>query len=288
MKRTHLERKSWNAIWYGSTTPSSMLLPSGKGVSTCDRTYGNRSDGGGNVACDMYHHYKEDVEMLKIMGATAFRFSIAWARLLPTGEGDNVNPDGVRYYNALIDALLEANIQPVVTLWHVDIPVTLEDAFGGFYDIKIVDYFETYARTAFKYFGNKVKLWTTINEPHMFCVYGAGKGRMGATIIKPGISEYRCGHHMLLAHAKAYQIYRQEFYPTQKGRVGFSLDNYYTKPCSLDYDDVAAAERHQQFELGWFLDPILGDRGDYPPVMRERVPAERLPAFTPEQSAMLK
>ncbi|KAK3922656.1 Beta-glucosidase 42 [Frankliniella fusca] len=259
----------------------------GKGVSTCDRAYGNRSDGGGNVACDSYHRYKDDIEMLKLMGASHFRFSIAWARLLPTGEANNVNPDGVRYYNELIDSLLAAGIEPVVTLWHVDLPATLEDAFGGFNDEKIVRYFEVYARTAFQHFGDRVKLWTTVNEPHMFCVYGAGKGRMGATRIKPGYSEYLCGHHMLLAHAKAYQVYRQEFYDTQRGRVGLSLDNYFTQPCSRVYDDVEAAERHQVFEVGWFLDPILGGRGDYPPVMRERV-GDRLPPFTAEQSAMLQ
>ncbi|XP_034244905.1 myrosinase 1-like [Thrips palmi] len=276
-------------FWMGAGSASYQIEGAwnvdGKGMSTTDHAYGNRSDGGGNEACDSYHHYKEDVALLKLMGATHYRFSIAWARLLPTGEPDNVNPLGVRYYNNLINELLDNGIQPVVTLWHVDLPFSLYEAFGGWNDERIVGYFLSFAVTAFRLFGDRVRTWTTVNEPHMFCRYGAGHSRMGSPPAVPGHSEYLCGHHVLLAHAKAYRAYKRDF-ASQGGRIGMSLDNYFTRPCTNAYEDVEAAERHQEFEVGWFLEPILGS-GDYPPVMRRRV-GSRLPTFTAAQKAELQ
>ncbi|KAK3932206.1 Myrosinase 1 [Frankliniella fusca] len=257
----------------------------GKGLSNLDMANNGREDGGGTVACDSYHKYQYDVQLLKMMNATHYRFSIAWARLLPTGEPDNVNDLGVQYYNNLLDELEDNGIQPMVTLYHEDVPQTLQEAFGAWDSEKIVNYFESYARTAFRLFGKRVKLWTTLNEPLTFTVIGAEHGRLGTTNNQPGVSGYRAGHNMLLAHARAHRAYHQDF-ADQGGMVGLTLSGLFTKPCSASLDDVRAAERHMQFELGWFLDPLLMG-GEYPPWMRQNVDPARLPSFTAEQRELL-
>ncbi|XP_052123578.1 lactase/phlorizin hydrolase-like [Frankliniella occidentalis] len=140
----------------------------------------------------------------------------------------------------------------------------------------------------------QVRFWVTFNEPYMFCVFGHGHGRLGATRVNPGTSEYLCGHHILLAHARAYRAYQQSF-SHQGGKVGLTLEDFYTVPDSQKAEDVLAAEVHQQFQLGWFLDPILA--GDYPELMRQRVgangaagggrAASRLPTFTEAERRLL-
>lgn len=260
---------------------------SDKGLSTTDVAYNSRPDGGGQVACDFFHKYREDVQLLKRLGVSHYRFSIAWARLMPTGEPGVVSEDGKKFYSDLIDELRNNNIEPLVTLWHVDYPYALEKSIGGWQNASMVDYFEAYATTAFRLFGDRVRWWSTLNEPHMFCVYGAGHGRMGASRVQQGYSEYRCGHHVLLAHARAYRAYKRDF-AHYGGKVGLTVDSYFTRPVTTDYDDVLAAERHQQFEVGWFLDPILGATGDYPPMMRAAVGDGRLPEFTEHEKTELR
>ncbi|XP_026274121.1 myrosinase 1 [Frankliniella occidentalis] len=257
----------------------------GKGLSNLDVVNNDRPDHGGTVACDSYHKYADDVRLLKQLGATHYRFSLAWTRLLPTGEADNVNQDGVRYYNALLDELDASGIKPMVTLYHQDIPQTLQEAFGGWDDEKIVGYFEIYAKTAFALFGKRVKLWTTLNEPLTFCLLGAEHGRLGTSKPKPGISGYRAAHNMLLAHARAYRAYHRDF-AADGGAVGLTLSGLFTRPCSTAYEDVRAAERHMQFELGWYLEPLLAG-GVYPPMMRQHVQPERLPTFSAAERDLL-
>ncbi|XP_034244999.1 myrosinase 1-like [Thrips palmi] len=269
---------------------------SGKGLSNLDRAYSRRTDGGGNVACDSYHRFREDIEMLKLMGATHYRFSLAWARLLPTGESDNVNQAGVDYYNDLLDELEASGIEPVVTLYHMDVPAALDDKFEGWLSPQMVDYFVAYAVTAFRLFGGRVRYWVTLNEPFMYCLYGVGHGRLGAVKTWPGHGEYVCGHHMLLAHARAYRAYKNHF-AYHHGSVGITLQNFFTRPCSGSAADRAAADAHQQFELGWFLEPLLSPTGDYPEAMRRKVDAQsareglaasRLPTFTATERKVLK
>ena len=138
----------------------------GKGVSVWD-TYTNKykvaNGGTANVAIDEYHRYKEDIANLKKMGVKSYRFSISWARILPSGIGE-VNQKGIDYYNNLINELLASGIEPAVTLYHWDFPQTLADR-GGWKNRESVDWFVNYAETAFKAFGDRVKIWITFNEP---------------------------------------------------------------------------------------------------------------------------
>ncbi|KAI5390775.1 variant 5, Beta-glucosidase 12, partial [Lathyrus oleraceus] len=125
-----------------------------------------RDRSNGDVAVDSYHKYKEDIELIKDLNMDAYRFSISWSRVLPKGKlSGGVNPEGIKYYNNLINELLAKGLQPYVTLFHWDVPHALEDEYGGFLRRRIVDDFRDYAELCFKEFGDRVKHWITINEP---------------------------------------------------------------------------------------------------------------------------
>ncbi|ORX86731.1 beta-glucosidase [Anaeromyces robustus] len=151
---------------------------------------GNEDSISGNVACDSYHKFDEDIEMMKIMKATHYRFSISWSRLFPDGQAKkeegkwNVNEKGVEYYNSVINKLIENNVTPLVTLYHWDLPYALHEKYGGWLDYHSQYDFANYAEFCFETFGDRVKNWITINEPWVNCVSGY---RLG-----PGKAPYRC------------------------------------------------------------------------------------------------
>ncbi|KAF6211407.1 hypothetical protein GE061_011919, partial [Apolygus lucorum] len=205
----------------------------GKGESIWDKIVHDRPEKvadrtNADVACDSYHLYKEDVKIIKELGFDFYRFSISWPRVLPTGEAHIINVLGVKYYNNLIDELLKNNIQPMVTMYHWDLPQRLQD-LGGWLNPMITDFFREYARLLFKLFGDRVKLWNTINEPEMIAI-GYGNATMAPCIKLFGYGEYLAAHHMLIAHAKAYRVYDEEFRPTQQGRVTIALNSMYHFP----------------------------------------------------------
>ena len=227
----------------------------GKGVSVWDQfahTYPDRVANGdnGDVACDSYHRYLEDVEMLANMGVNHYRFSLSWPRILPTGYTNQINEAGVTYYKNLISALKENGIEPFITLYHGDLPQTLQD-IGGWPNPLLADIFAEFARTAFSLFGDDVKNWTTINEPKQTCITGYGLGNSAPGASASGIGEYECMHTLLRAHAKAYHIYDEEFRATQNGRVSIVLDTAWFEPASDSEDDIEAAERALQFEVSF-------------------------------------
>jgi len=265
----------------------------GRGVSIWDtycREPGNIADGSnGDVACDHYHRIKEDVKLMKKLGLKAYRFSIAWPRILPKGktsgdgkDDDDVNSEGIDFYNRLIDELLKHDIEPWVTLYHWDLPQALEDEYGGWLSPQIVDDFGNYARVCFEAFGDRVKHWITLNESWTVAVqaYEDGTKAPGRNV-DPEVEVYLVAHHLLLAHARAARIYRKEFQPTQSGKIGISNCGDFRYPRNPEsLEDQDAAERAMVFQYAWLTDPLVF--GDYPEEMRNRL-GNRLPEFTETQ-----
>ena len=253
----------------------------GKGLSIWDaftHTPGKIADGNtGDVACDHYHRYREDVALMSRMGLKAYRMSIAWARIQPTGRG-KPNPEGIRFYSDLIDSLLEHDIVPWVTLYHWDLPLALQLELDGWLNPEMAEHFRAYAEICFQHFGDRVKNWITFNEAWVVSILGYGQG-----IFAPGrisnAEPYLAAHNLLRAHGMAVATYRERFQADQKGMIGITNNCDWREPLTDSKKDREAAQRALEFYLGWFVDPIY--RGDYPEVVRERV-ADRLPTFTPE------
>ncbi|XP_053603502.1 myrosinase 1-like [Plodia interpunctella] len=251
----------------------------------------------GDVAADSYHKYKEDIEMIKELNVQYYRFSLSWPRILPHGTDNYINKAGAAYYRTLIEELKMANITPVVTLFHWDLPTPLMD-LGGWSNRKMVDYFVDYARVAFDLYGDIVKIWTTMNEPHQHCYNGYGTNYFVPALESYGVGDYLCAHYMLLAHAEAYRLYNSEYKPHQQGNVGITLDAFWGEPKnSLNPDDVEAAERYTQMHLGLYAHPIFSKEGDYPDLVRQRIDRlsslqnftrSRLPSFTKEEILKLR
>lgn len=261
----------------------------------------------GDIACNTYHKYKTDVALMKSMGLKAYRFSISWARVIPTGRiRDGVNKKGIAFYSNLINELLEAGIQPYVTLYHWDLPQGLldpENGLNAWWSVEnasaaqpkptgqITPDFVDYADLCFKAFGDRVKWWITFNEPWTF-LYSTIDGGDA-----PGIPAYEnrwpwvyiAAHNVLNAHAAAVHLYRSKYQESQGGRIGITNNMDWTEPLTKDPQDVAAAERALLFRLGWFTDPIFRGTGDYPEPMRQVFQSfgVDLPAFTEEQKRLI-
>lgn len=248
-----------------------------------------------DVAVDQYHLYTEDIQLMKDVGMDAYRFSIAWSRIFPNGTGE-INQAGVDHYNNLINALLAKGIEPYVTLYHWDLPQALEDRYTGWLDSQIIKDFATYAETCFQKFGDRVKNWITFNEPHTFAIQGydvglQAPGRCSILLrifCKAGNSAtepYIVGHNVLLSHATAVDIYRKKYKAKQHGSIGLSFDVMWFEPATNSTEDIEATQRAQDFQFGWFIEPLIF--GDYPSSMRSRVES-RLPTFSKTQATLLK
>ncbi|CAG9769230.1 unnamed protein product [Ceutorhynchus assimilis] len=248
----------------------------------------------GDVACDSYNKWQEDVDLLVGLGVNTYRFSIAWSRVLPTGFVNSSNPAGINYYKKLIAALKANNIEPLVTMYHWDLPTNLEN-LGGFINPEIQEWFVDYARFLFKTFGDDVKNWITFNEPKQACEFGYGAGVLAPYISSPGIKDYQCSHNLIIAHGKAYRMWEREFKEKQGGRVTMVIDSNWFGPASNSTEDIEAAERNMLFTYGWYGHPV--NFGDYPEVMKERIAhrsalegfnTSRLPSFTEEEKQIIK
>jgi beta-galactosidase len=277
-------------IW-GSATSSYQIegawLEGGKGPSIWDvfsHMPGKTANGDtGDVACDHYHRFRDDVALMAAMGLPAYRFSISWPRIQPTGSG-KPNPEGLAFYSNLIDALLDHGITPWVTLYHWDLPAALQFEEDGWLNPRLADRFADYADICFAHFGDRVKHWITLNEAWVVSVLGYGQG-----IFAPGrvstAEPYQAAHQLLRAHAKAVDVYRRKYQAQQGGQIGITNNCDWREPKTDRAADRQAAERAVAFFLGWFADPVY--RGDYPDVMRARV-GDRLPVFTDEDRALLR
>ncbi len=239
----------------------------GRGLSIWDRfcaTPGNVRNGeSGALACDFYHRYPEDVALARELGVNAFRFSIAWPRILPDGRGA-VNEAGLDFYDRVVDELLENEIEPVVTLYHWDLPAALEDA-GGWPARSTAEAFAEYAEVVGARLGDRVRHWITLNEPWVIAWLGYGYGihAPGRRSVADAIA---AAHHVLVAHGLATEVLRRE---SPDARVGISIDLEAAQSASEADDDVEAARAFDGHRNRWFLDPVF--RGAYPADVLERL-----------------
>ncbi|XP_026987920.1 lactase/phlorizin hydrolase isoform X1 [Sagmatias obliquidens] len=245
----------------------------------------------GDIACDSYNHLDADLNMLRALKVKAYRFSISWSRIFPTGRNTSVNIRGVDYYNRLIDGLVASSISPMVTLFHWDLPQALQD-IGGWENPSLIELFNSYADFCFQTFGDRVKFWMTFNDPTSQAWLGYGSGKFPPNVNDPGWGPYRIGHAIIKAHARVYHTYDEKYRQEQKGVISLSLGAHWAEPQSPGVPrDVEAADRMLQFSLGWFAHPIFRN-GDYPDAMKWKVgnrselqhlATSRLPSFTEEE-----
>ncbi|KAJ3538692.1 hypothetical protein NM208_g5797 [Fusarium decemcellulare] len=270
----------------------------GKGLSIWDiyshlepsRTAGDNGD----IACDHYYRYMDDVSLLQSYGVDVYRFSISWSRLIPLGgRNDPINENGIAFYNRLIDALIARGITPSVSLYHWDLPQGLYDRYVGMLNTnEFRADFEHYARLCFSRFGDRVKQWVTFNEPYVIAVYGYQSG-----VLAPGHSiangndantePWRVGHSIIVSHAAVVEVYTTEFQSSQGGEISIVLNGDFYEPYDAASEkDKAAAQRRMEFYIAWWADPIyLGT--DYPASMRAYL-HDRLPQFSAEERALLQ
>ncbi len=257
----------------------------GKGESIWDRfshTPGKIvDDSTGDIACDHYHRYEEDIKLLKRLGVDAYRFSISWPRIFPEGRG-RVNEKGLDFYRRLIESLRENAIRPVVTLYHWDLPQTLEER-GGWGSEETVEAFKEYAHFLFRIFREEVELWITHNEPWVTAFLGHSEGRMA-----PGKQDFalalRVSKNLLLSHAHAVSIFREEGI---RKPIGIALNLAPIYPKTENDADRQAALRFDGCLNRWFLDPLF--RGEFPEdmVMWYRRKGFPIPPFSDSESRLL-
>lgn len=228
----------------------------GRGPSIWDsfcRVPGKVANGdSGDIACDHYHRYKEDLDLMKWMGVDAYRFSVAWSRVLPDGVGA-VNKAGLDFYDRLIDGALERGIQPWLTMYHWDLPQALQDR-GGWNNREIVTWFEEYAHVLTTQFGDRVKHWMTLNEPLCSAWIGHLYGDMA-----PGITDLQtalnASHHLLMSHGIASQVTRSN---VKESSVGIVINVTPAVPATDSDDDLHASILADGFDNRWFLNPVFG------------------------------
>jgi beta-glucosidase len=222
----------------------------------------------GDVACDSYHRYPEDIAMLQRLGVGAYRFSLSWPRIQPDGRGP-ANQQGLDYYHRLVDALLDKRITPVITLYHWDLPQALQDK-GGWAMRDIADIFADFAAIAGEALGDRVHRWITLNEPWVVAHVGYRDGRHAPGETDPA-KAVAANHHLLLAHGRAVRALRAA--SPSPAQIGITLNLDVARPVSPAAADMAA-ELEARIN-GAYLDPLL--RGAYP----ERLTAEFSPAKVP-------
>lgn len=215
----------------------------------------------GDIACDHYHRFQEDVALMAELGLDAYRFSIAWPRILPEGKG-KVNQKGLDFYKRLTHELLKKDIMPTATIYHWDLPQALQDK-GGWGNREIVDYFVEYAELLFRELGDLIPRWITHNEPWMASIVGHAFGEHA-----PGKEDFvlalKAAHNMLLSHGKTVRAYREYNF---NGEIGITLNLVPAYPASNSEGDIYKAKLQEEFINDWFLKPLF--KGQYPEEMKE-------------------
>ena len=235
----------------------------GKGVSNWDkfvRIPGKTFKGTtGDVAVDHYHRYKEDVRLMAEMGMKTYRFSVAWTRIFPNGRGE-INQKGLEFYDHLINELKVNKIEPILTLYHWDLPQALQDEYGGWESRRIIEDFTNYSVELFKHFGDRVKYWVSLNEQNIFTNHG-----YHLATHPPGIKDeklyYQVNHHANLANASVIKEFHK-YIPD--GKIGPSFAYSPSYAASSSPKDIMAAENAEELNSHWWMDTYVW--GKYPEV----------------------
>lgn len=255
-------------IWGVSTSSFQIegaAREDGRGPSIWD-LYGQkgeiRNHDTGDVACDHYHRYREDVALMKLLGVQAYRFSVAWPRVLPQGRGP-VNEPGLAFYDRLIDELLTAGIEPWLCLYHWDLPQALED-LDGWMNREAVNWFVDYTTLVTTRFGDRVRRFATFNEPLIFTLFSRSIGRQDRAARESHF--HRAMHHVNLAHGGAVDVIREK---VPGASIGCIHNLQPCWPASAGEADAAAAERLEIYWNRAFPDPQC--RGEYPSLIQSAI-----------------
>jgi 6-phospho-beta-glucosidase len=274
-----------NFLWGGAVTSfqtEGAWNEGGKGPSIVDVRPIPEGFSDWKVAVDFYHRYKEDIALFKELGFNAYRTSISWTRIFPDGEGEP-NEEGLQFYDDVFDELLANGIQPIITLYHFDLPLPLAQKYNGFASRKVVDLFDKYVRTVFKRYRNKVKYWLTFNEQNLVLqrpsLWGAS-----FTGVNDEALRYQVAHNAFIAHAKAVKALH-EIIPDGKmaGMITYQL----TYPYSCKPEDVIANAKAKELLTDFFFDIFAN--GEYPSYISSQLQKKGiLPIFEEGDVELLK
>ncbi|WP_195618177.1 glycoside hydrolase family 1 protein [Clostridium paraputrificum] len=251
-----------NFLWGASTSAYQVegaYNEDGRGLSVQDTKDVVPGTTDFKVASDHYHRYKEDIKLFAEMGFKAYRFSIAWTRIIPDGDGE-VNPLGVKHYSDLIDECLKYNIEPIVTMYHFDLPDSL-DKIGGWGNKRTIAAFCKYAKVLFENYGNKVKYWLTINEQNMMVLHGAAIGTVKGKVSDVQKELYQQNHYMLLAQAKVMKMCHDM---CPNGKIGPAPNISEVYPLTSRPEDFLAAQNLNAIRNWLYLD--IAVYGKYNPL----------------------
>ncbi|HEM5300940.1 TPA: glycoside hydrolase family 1 protein [Streptococcus suis] len=232
----------------------------GKGKTVADFNSFKRSDKQADtkVASDFYHHWKEDIALMKELGMKNYRFSLSWARIVPDGDGE-INPKGIEYYNNIIDELIANGIQPFVTLYHFDLPYALVEKYNGWEHRDCVYAFEKYAKICFKAFGDRVKYWQVINEQNLMIRVNERMNIMETDEWEADKQRAQMDYHMFIAHALATKACHDI---VNDGKIGPAVSSTCTYPLTNKPEDVWSAKMNDAFKTLYCLD--MHYYGKYP------------------------
>lgn len=268
-----------NFLWGSATSgPQSEGRFNKKHDSVFDYWYDIEPDAffdkvGPNVASNFYNSYKEDLAMIKEIGLNSFRTSIQWTRLIKDFETAEVDEDGVRFYNDMIDECLKNGLTPIMNLHHFDLPVELYKKYGGWESKHVVDLFVKFAEKAFELFGDRIKYWTTFNEP-IVVVEGQYLYKFHYPCLVDGKKAVQVMFNINLASAKAIEAYRKGEYNKDGGKIGIVLNLTPSYPRSESKEDLAAAKFADDFFNNSFLDPAI--KGKFPEYLVEKLTEDKV------------
>ena len=251
-------------FWWGASSSAFQIEGGwneyGKGKTVADFNSFKRShlQADSKVASDFYHHWNEDIDLMKELGMKTYRFSISWARIIPDGDG-KVNKKGIDFYNKVIDKLIEYDIIPFVTLYHFDLPYALVEKYNGWEARDCAYAFERYAKICFENFGDRVKYWVIHNEQNLMMRVDERMNICETDPLKKEKIRAQMDYHMFLAHALATNACHEA---VENGKIGPAVSSTVTYPYTNKPEDVWAARMNNQFKTDYCLD--FHFNGEYP------------------------